>query len=290
MTLSVIGYVVILAVTAYLVRGLQLLLGTSKRTVTERAEEMGRENDEIPLTQQSRTESTASENVPSRTLAEEIRYEDAAGITAPLRAQDPARIRGTGGPPEAGPSDMNFLTTIPRQDAASLTRAQEWAAKISARLDIITYGTIFVFIGVPTYYSTGYAMPIQLSSNVLAYIAALALPGRYKRFLHPVLVSSAITILAIWVLALSHRTSLKHGLEEYSTKTRYLQLWNADKGLRKPGAGDVFSSILDVSIVALSLPMYNYRNELKQHVRTQVVLMMNTHTDRLSSFFPFSFL
>ena len=258
---------VVLAVTAYLVRGLQLLLGTSKRTITERAEEMGRENDEIPLALQIPTESTVSESASSRTLAEEIEYEDAAGITVPLRAQDPTRIRGTGGPPEPGPSDVNIRSTVPTQDGVRLTRAQFWAADISASLDTITYGAIFIFVGVPIYYSTGYAMPIQLCTNVLAYIAALALPPRYKRFLHPVLVSSAITILAIWVLALSHRNSLEDGLEKYSTKTRYLQLWNADKDLEKPGAGDVFSSVLDVSIVSLSIPMFLYRNELKRHVR-----------------------
>lgn len=32
-----------------------------------------------------------------------------------------------------------------------------------------------------------------------------------------------------------------------------------------PGAGDVFSSVLDVSIVALALPMFQYRNELRRH-------------------------
>src|SRR5450432_11426 len=52
----VFGFLVIVLVTAYMVRFLQWLLGSSKRATVERAEEMGNEDDGIPLTarQQSR--------------------------------------------------------------------------------------------------------------------------------------------------------------------------------------------------------------------------------------------
>ncbi|KAK5014331.1 hypothetical protein LTR16_012870, partial [Cryomyces antarcticus] len=40
-----------LAFTAYFVRGLQIVLGTHMRAMTERAEEMGDEDDDIPLAQ-----------------------------------------------------------------------------------------------------------------------------------------------------------------------------------------------------------------------------------------------
>lgn len=153
-----------------------------------------------------------------------------------------------------------------RQDPLPLTRAQEWAAIINVNLDTFTYSALFLFVGIPIYFVTGYGMPAQLTLNVLAYFAALSLPARCKRVLHPVLVSSALTILAIWLLALCRRDTLHDGLKAYSTKTRYLQLWDGDKGLRRPGAGDVFGSVLDVSIVALALPMFQYRNELKRHV------------------------
>ena len=36
--------------------------------------------------------------------------------------------------------------------------------------------------------------------------------------------------------------------------------------MQKPGAGDLLGSLLDVSIVALALPMIKYRNELKRHI------------------------
>ena len=32
-----------------------------------------------------------------------------------------------------------------------------------------------------------------------------------------------------------------------------------------PGAGDIFGSVLDASIVALALPMFSYRQELRRH-------------------------
>lgn len=109
-------------------------------------------------------------------------------------------------------------------------------------------------------------MPTQLTLTVLAYFAALALPPKWRRFLHPVMVSSALAILGIWILASCRWDTLQDGLGAYSTTTRYIQLWDGRSGLRKPGAGDVFGSILDVSIVALALPMFQYRKELNRHV------------------------
>lgn len=158
--------------------------------------------------------------------------------------------------------------------AAPLSRSQRWGAHLAAKFDVVIYTTFFLFIGLPVYYATGYAMPAQLCLNVLAYFAALALPPKAKRVLHPVLVSSGITILAIWILSLTRGETLREGLTVYRTKTKYLQLWEGEKGLPRPGAGDVFSSILDVSIVALALPMFQYRNELKRHVSPLLIRPM----------------
>jgi len=257
-----------LAATAYFVRGLQMVLKTSKRGTTERAEELGNENDEIPLTQGIRTQATTFDTPSAATSTLDVpSLDQTTDLVAQPRAQDPAQVRGTGGPPAEAGLSQTVLTSPPlRQDPIPLTRAQKWAAIINVNLDVFTYGTLFLCAGIPIYYATGYAMPVQLTLNVLAYFAALSLPARSKRVLHPVLVSSAITILGIWILALCGRDTLHDGLRAYSTKTRYLQLWDGDKGLREPGAGDVFSSVLDVSIVALALPMFQYRNELKRHV------------------------
>ena len=257
-----------LAATAYSVRGLQIILKTSKKGLTERAEELGRENDEIPLTEGIRTQIESSATASAATSNRDLPLSShTTELIAPARTQDPARVRGTGEPPAEAALSQTVLTSAPiRQDPSPLTRAQRWAAIINVKVDIFTYSALFLFIGIPIYYATGYEMPAQLTLNVLAYFAALSLPARYKRVLHPVLVSSAATILGIWVLALCRRDTLHDGLKAYSTRTRYLQLWDGVKGLRKPGAGDVFGSVLDVSIVALALPMFQYRNELKRHV------------------------
>lgn len=123
---------------------------------------------------------------------------------------------------------------------------------------------MFLFIGLPIYYSTGYAMPAQLTVNVLAYFAAISLPAKWKQFLHPVLVSSLITVLTIWIFGLIRGNDLDQVLDAYRTGSKYTKLWHGSK-IPKPGAADIFDSFLDASIVALALPMFQYRKELFQH-------------------------
>jgi putative effector of murein hydrolase len=271
--LTVLGFLVMVAVTAYMVRGLQLLLGSSKRAITERAEEMGQEDDEIPLTEahQSRHGSQSSEANPFATQStfpptSDSFHNSTSNLIAPGRAQYPSEIRGTRGPPVGDFTVQNQVCTGNAQQAPlPLTRPQRWAAFGSANFDRITYTVLFLFVGLPIYYATGYAMPAQLTFNILAYFAALALPARWRRFLHPVLVSSAITVLVVWILGLVRGDGLDEVLAAYKTNTKYLQLWKGQKGLAAPGAGDIFGSVLDASIIALALPMFQYRKELKQH-------------------------
>ena len=256
--LLVVGFVVMLATTAYFTRGLQLLLGSSKRAVIERAEEMGSEEDDIPLTQipeASSTTNLALQSIPDQDIA------------LPSRAQDPSQVRGTGGPPQSEPSTTSSSRRQPPlQDPPPPSRPQRWATIANLHLDSLTYFILFLLVGLPIYYSTSYTMPAHLPLSVLTYFLALSLPPRYKRVIHPVLLSSALTIILIWILALSNHSTLPASLKSYSTKTRYIQLFSGQgPHLPPPGAGDVFSSLLDVSIVALALPMFNYRAELKRH-------------------------
>lgn len=260
-----------MAITAYLTRGLQLFTGSSKRAMTERAEELGVENDAIPLTSQegeSRRESLATTGLLS---AQESRANSILDLPEPRRAQDPNQVRGTGGPPVA--DDINKPTPMSalRQAPLPLTRPQQWAALINANFDRLTYLVLFLFVGVPIYYATGYAMPAQLTFSILAYFVALSLPAKWRQILHPVLVSSVIIILGVWVLGLIRGDALDQSLEAYQTSTKYLQLWEGKKGLPRPGAGDVFGTVLDASIVALALPMFQYRMELKKHFVSIVV-------------------
>jgi len=254
-----------LATTAYFTRGLQILLGSSKRAVIERAEEMGAEDDDIPLTRSPRNSPEAASTTDLVTDLSENTY--TVDIAYPSPAQDPSQVRGTGGLPQSETSStLQPSPPVPRQDPLPPTRAQRWATVSNSNLDTLVYAILFVFVGLPVYYTLNYAMPAHLTLSILTYFAAVSIPPGYKQYFHPVLVSSAFTILGIWMLALSHRSTLKSALIAYTTETRYLQLFNGDgPQLPPPGAGDIFGSALDVSIVALALPMFQYRNELKRH-------------------------
>ncbi|KAG9243118.1 LrgB-like family-domain-containing protein [Calycina marina] len=265
-----IGFTFMLAATAYIVRGLQLLLGSSKKAIHERAEEMGNEADDIPLTDRARTCSDTTlvneTNAPG-TANFQLALDDSLNdLIAPQRTQDPSLARRSGGPPIQDITAAVQTAARPvSQDPLQLTRPQRWAFFINTNTDRITYTIIFLFIGLPIYYSTGYAMPLHLTLNILAYFFAIALPPSFKQFLHPVLASSLITVLAIWVLGLIRGDSLHTTLSAYKTSTTYLSLFRPHQTVPLPGAGDIFSSVLDASIVALALPMYNYRLELKRH-------------------------
>lgn len=152
------------------------------------------------------------------------------------------------------------------QTPLPLTRPQRWAYLINSNFDRLTYLAIFLFVGLPIYYTTGYAMPAQLTLNILAYFAALSLPATWRKFLHPVLVSAGITIIGIWILGLVRGDSLATSIHAYRTHTTYLSLWSGSgTTLPLPGAGDILVSVLDAGIVALALPMFSYRLELKRH-------------------------
>jgi putative effector of murein hydrolase len=254
--------------TAYIARFLQLILGTSKRAATERAEEMGDEDDAIPLadaTPRSATSQNSEITLTSEWSTPGFTDDSTNDLIEPQRAQDPSLIRGTGGPPENYAPSHRVARSQVLQAPLPLTRPQRWAAFISQNFNRLTYIILFLFIGLPIYYSTGYAMPAQVTFNILAYFTALSLPARWRQFLHPVLVSSGITILGVWILGLIRGNSLDITLGAYKTGTNYLDLWHGEKHLKMPGAGDILVSILDASIVALALPMFSYRMELKRH-------------------------
>lgn len=269
----VVGFVVMMVVTAYMTRGLQLILGSKKRAMTERAEELGAENDAIPLANnvspQSRTSQVASPaaaTIPLSPASISIVTPSNSSIPIPERAHDAIHVRGSESPPIATTNvDHLSPTRSVQQNSAQLTRSQRWAAFITAKFDWLTYTVLFIFAGIPVYYTTGYAMPMQLPFNVLAFFTALALPAKWRKVLHPVLVSSLITVLGLWVLGLIRGETLNQILATYETNTKYLQLWEGDKGLPAPGAGDILSSMLDASIVSLALPMFRYRKDLYQH-------------------------
>jgi putative effector of murein hydrolase len=244
-----------MVVTTSMVRLLQLILGSSKPASRKKRETS------------PNAFSTAA--VITRSNDVVIRGPDNGQLTLPFSDQSVQR------PPSIALLHMDVemsysvlaLQPLRRdthsQELGPFSRSERWAALLDKNLDRITYLILFLLVGLPVYYATGYAAPAQLTFSVLAYFIAISIPEGWKRVLHPVLVSSAIIILGLWVLGLPLSSNLHSTLSHYKTNAKYLQIWSGSKKL--PGAGDIFASILDASIVALALPMFHYRKELYKH-------------------------
>ncbi|KEY68490.1 hypothetical protein S7711_09790 [Stachybotrys chartarum IBT 7711] len=257
----IIGFFVMMALAAYMTRSLQLLLGSSKRALAERAEELdgGIANDsppqDLPLASRRTSISQATSTVPLRPTS---------------RPQSPPSLRLN----DQGDMDQDgresaaaqALPAYPAQTAPAPPRAERWAVGVMANIDACVFAVLLLCVGLPLYYGAGYAMPLHLTVNILAYLASLAIPHPWKQALHPVLVSSLIAVLLIWPLALARGDSLTTALTDYRTGSRYLRLWSdTTTRHRPPGAGDMLGTLLDAAIVALALPMFQYRRELRVH-------------------------
>lgn len=261
----VIGFIVMMIGTAYMTRGLQLLVGSSKRAQTERAEELGPEDDEIPIAETPRSE---PDTMPSTTTTSAQASTIALNMLAiPEQSREPVRLHPLDTPVDTGTPARSPSPPAPFPPQIPLPppRARLWAAFVKANLDWMTYLAIMVFVGFPVYYGSDYAMPLHLSFTILMYFTAMSLPLKWRQYLHPVIVSALLTVLGIWVMGLIKGQNLNSILTEYHTGLKYIQLWEGTKSKQLPGAGDFFSTVLDASIVSLALPMYQYRRELRQH-------------------------
>ncbi|RPA93144.1 hypothetical protein L873DRAFT_1778140 [Choiromyces venosus 120613-1] len=251
-----IGFLLATISTSYLIRTLQILFKPTKRSAEhDQGEPL---QDLIPLTN---TPQTSLEPSLAETAQDSL-------LQSPLPAAETTRIRGPG--PEASFSQTTPITSL-QQQTVLLSRPQAWAAYLSLHLDIVTY-TLILVVGVPVAFIIGYALPLHVAINVLSFFAARSLSPKITKILHPVLGCSLLTLLSFYTVSLILRQSLFDTLQAYSTGTRYLSLFRGQtKSLPLPGAGDIFASVLDVSIVALALPMYTHRDELRRHFPSIVI-------------------
>ncbi|CAH0037746.1 unnamed protein product [Clonostachys solani] len=264
-----IGFFIMMAMAAYLTRAVQLLLGSSKRGHTQRAEDL---SDGIVLADNSAALSGHS-GPPSLSHYTAPSVEEDIESPIPSRPQTPPQMRLQGhhhGEHVAPEHAFDALIPTHNQTPVPTPRPERWAALLVSHMDFTTFGLLFLFVGIPVYYSTGYAMPLHLTINVLAYFAAMSLPSRWKTYLHPVLVSSLITVLVVWAFTATAGSSLTSALHQYRTGAKYIQLWRqasrpSGQAALLPGAGDMFSTLLDASITALALPMFQHRRELRAH-------------------------
>jgi putative effector of murein hydrolase len=249
-----------MAVAAYMTRALQLVLGTSKR-----AQDHG---DSIPLTApvlpsacSTPAESRQSTPPPIPQTPPQLRLQDhhhgqVSMTTATASAASPV-VSGT---------------TTPVQAPVPPTRAERWCAALTAQLDLAIWIVLLLFVALPVSYVAGYHTPLHLALTILAYNAANALPPpRWKTYLHPVLTSSLLTVLLIWLVAATQGSSLRSALTAYRTGAKYTALLSPSNVKAPPGAADILSTLLDASIASLALPMYHHRRSLSSHLPTLLV-------------------
>lgn len=169
---------------------------------------------------------------------------------------------------------------------------------ITNYIDWMVYFTLFI-VSLPLYYisSIHTFLPYHLGVTILSYYLALLIPQRFpqlKKIAHPILILTAEILFVFFIGSLIYHHGKPKGfiedLKYYKTGKNYLNLFNNQvlaqsgklSGLSSlpqddltgtpewPGCGDVLSSLMDVSIVSLLLPMFTHR---KDFIRNFWVLM-----------------
>lgn len=212
---------------------------------------------------------------------------------------DPARPSFSPSTPGTDSSSLNSEnpSTIPNENQS--TTAQDTNLELSPTtkavaifitnyIDWFLYLALF-FISQPFYYINAIhvMLPYHLGLTILSYYVALLIPAKFpktKPFAHPILVLTFEILLVCFIGSMIfHRGSPKGFLEDlryYKTGKNYLNLFNGEALYSNgelvpasvlaskftsepmwPGAGDFLSSLMDVSIVALSLPIFTHRRD-----------------------------
>ncbi|KAL1852472.1 hypothetical protein Daus18300_012153 [Diaporthe australafricana] len=245
----IVGYVVQYAVTGYSCMGVQYISRRVRERTGSDIVEISEKAD-IPMQEHSLTASPGQ-------IQEDV--------------QDPAKepdysFRNSN--PTSGAVTPSELEQVPPRTAESdspTEKKRQWRSSLLKNIDPLTWLSLFLVIGLPVYYGTGYTMPLFLCINILCFQGANAVPPKIKRIAHPVLVCALFSILLIWGFSVSGGLTLYSGLNLYRTGNSYMDYLRGAQGLPRPGAGDILAGLLDASIVALAMPMYQYRRELRHY-------------------------
>ncbi|KAH9818634.1 LrgB-like family-domain-containing protein [Melampsora americana] len=153
--------------------------------------------------------------------------------------------------------------------------------RMAAWFDPFVYFIIFL-IGIPLFFTPGgenRSQPLFLGTVVLSWIfSRRVIPRPWQKVLHPILVTSGITIFLIFVFGSIKGLSLPSTLKDYSTGSTYFVLFRKSRGYNgsPPGAGDIMSTILISGIVCLAFPLFKYRNDLfSNFLRILIVITPN---------------
>lgn len=156
---------------------------------------------------------------------------------------------------------------------------------ITTYIDWILYGFLLI-TSIPLYYIPRYHvfLPFHLSITILCYFVALMIPSKWpflKKFAHPILISTMFILFICFISLLiyhHHPRGFLDDLQYYKTGKTYLNLFNGKSMINNgqinktsnnnytkypiwPGCGDVLGSLMDISIISLSLPMFTHRKD-----------------------------
>lgn len=225
-------------------------------------------------------------------------FEDPEGPIEVQRVNTTPHIGPVSQTPENTPSEQQSSsesTSSPSQSISEQAHfdhltplAQKTAIFVTNYIDWFLYLTLF-FAALPVYYikSIHVMLPYHLALTVIAYYIALLIPLKWpklRKFAHPILILTIEIIFVCFIGSLIYHSGAPSGflkdLRYYKTGKTYLNLFNNkalwDNGqvvppseLSKhftaeplwPGCGDFLSSLMDISIVSLSLPMFTHRRD-----------------------------
>ncbi|OAV94522.1 hypothetical protein PTTG_26981 [Puccinia triticina 1-1 BBBD Race 1] len=168
-----------------------------------------------------------------------------------------------------------------RPDGPAETREARLARRLQACFDPAVY-LLVLLLGIPLFFAPGgehRTMPLFTGVVALAWLfSRRAVSPGVQKLLHPILVTSFITVFVVWGFGKIKGLTLTQALNHYSTGANYLILFRRSEGWdgSPPSAGDLLSSLLVGGIVALAFPMFRYRADLyKNFFRLFVVVLPN---------------
>ncbi|GMM35093.1 hypothetical protein DASC09_024180 [Saccharomycopsis crataegensis] len=288
----VIGYLAMFVSMAYLVKSLQFLLNQTRRSSIEDAESINDEvsdgftNEDIELTDRLRGSSL---EIVNQSVDNDINSNIEEGkdlrhakknIFSDSNATDNRRRSSSIELPESAlnlevTDRMEAIEQEAKQEELQREKINQYIAKLPKRSRAISqrimkyfdwgvYTTLFI-TGIPIYFACDYALPLHLGISIILFKIALLSPAKWKKILHPILVSFPFMLLLIYIFSLIKKQSFIDSIRAYKTGRTYLYLFTTSVTTNWPGAGDVLSAMMDISIVSLSLPMFHYRQDLKKH-------------------------
>lgn len=184
-----------------------------------------------------------------------------------------------------------FPSADDEEEAVQDQAKQRLAEELSTWMDVSLYASV-ALIALPVFYTTKVSVPLFLALNILVYLLVIRLtPPALKKFIHPIISTAFLTFFLLWAFGASVGWTLKQSesrlertvagcasradpliafaaLAEYSTPVDFITVWTAPPGTAlAPGAGDLLVDGLDAGIIALALPLYRFRADLKRYVR-----------------------